>query len=73
MTSFVAHCVMSLSVAVVSFEATNGGSGVAIVISESGGPLVVVLVLSEAVDEEISVFVIATNVTARGLLTYYVQ
>ncbi len=58
---------MSLSVAVVSFD-TNGGSGVTIVISESAGPLVVVLVLSEAVVEEVTVFVIATGTTARGLL-----
>ena len=61
---------MSLSVAVVSFETTNRGSGVTIVISENEGPLVVVLVLSEAVDEAVSVFVIATPITARGLLTY---
>ena len=64
---------MSLSVAVVSFEATNGGSGVTIAISESEGPLVVVLVLSKAVGEAVSVFVIAANITARGLLTYYVH
>ena len=73
MTSFVAQYVMSLSVAVVSFETTNGGSGVTIAVSENAGPLVVVLVLSEAVDEEVSVFVIATPITARGLLTYYVH
>ena len=73
MTSFVAHCVMSLSVAVVSIETTSGGSGVTIAVSESAGPLVVVLVLSEAVDEEVSVFVIATPITARGLLIYYVH
>ena len=64
---------MSLSVAVISFEARNGGSGVTVVISESAGPLVIVLVLSEAVDEEVSVFVIATPITARGLLTFYVH
>ena len=58
---------MLLCVAMVSFE-TNGGSGVTIAVSESAGPLVVVLVLSKAVDEQVSVFVIATNMTARGLL-----
>ena len=57
---------MSLSVALVSFEST-GGSGVSIQVSESAGPLVVVLVLSEAVDEQVTVFVIATPITARGL------
>ena len=62
---------MSLSVAVVSFEA-NGGSGVTIAISESAGLLVVVLVFSQAVDETVSVFVIATPITARGLLTYII-
>ena len=64
---------MSLSVAVASFEITNGGSEVTIAISESEGPLVVVLVLSKAVDEQVSISVIATNITARGLLTYYVH
>ena len=64
---------MSLSVAVVSFETTSGGSGVTIAVSENAGPLVVVLLLSKAVDEEVSVFVIARNITARGLLTYYVH
>ena len=57
---------MLLSIAVVSFE-TNGGSGVTIVVWESAGSLLVVLVLSKAVDEQVSVFVIATNITARGL------
>ena len=57
---------MLLSVAVVSFEIT-GGSRVTIQVSESAGPLVVVLVLSEAVDEQVTVFVNATGITARGL------
>ena len=64
---------MSLSVAVVSFETIQGSGGVTIVVSESAGPLVVVLVLSEAVDDEVRVFVIATPITARGLMTYYVH
>ena len=53
----------------VSFE-TNGGSGATITISESAGPLEVVLVLSKPVDEEVTVFVIATDITATGLLDF---
>ena len=77
MISFVTHSPCHYNyyyVAVVSFEPiTNGGSGATIAVSESAGPLVIVLVLSKAVDEEVSVFVIATPITARGLLTYYVH
>ncbi len=51
----------------VSFE-TNGGSAVTIVIPERVGSLVVVLVLSEAVGEPVTVYVIAIDITARGLL-----
>ena len=51
----------------VSFKSTDG-PGSTIQVSESDGSLVVVLVLSKAVGEQVSVFVIATNITARGLL-----
>ena len=60
--------VLSLSAAVVSFDESTGGSGVAISVSEGIGTLEVVLVLSKAVGQEVSVFVITTEGSARGLL-----
>ena len=54
----------------VSFEST-GGSVSTIQVSESAGSLEVVLVLSKPVDQQVTVFVIATDGTATGLLNVF--
>ena len=54
----------------VSFEST-GGSDSTIQVSESAGSLQVVLVLSKPVDQQVTVFVIATDITATGLLNVF--
>lgn len=60
--------VLSLSAAVVSIDESTGAPGVAINISEGAGELEVVLVLSKAVGQEVSVFLLTTNGRAEGLL-----
>ena len=64
--SCVTNIFISLSTAMVSFESTDG-SGSTIQVTESDGSLEVVLVLSKPVNVEVTVFVVATNVTATGL------
>ena len=54
----------------VSFEST-GGSVSTIQVSESAGSLQVVLVLSKPVDQQVTVFVIASDITAAGLLNVF--
>ena len=50
----------------VSFELT-GESGSTIQVTESAGSLQVVLVLSKPVSTNVTIFVVATNITATGL------
>ena len=59
-------------IAVVSFESI-GGSDFTIQVSESNGSLQVVLVLNKPVDQQVTVFVIASNLTATGLLNLYIN
>ena len=54
----------------VSFEST-GRSVSTIQVSESAGSLQVVLVLSKPVDQQVTVFVIATDISAAGLLNVF--
>ena len=62
--------ILSLSAAVVSFDESTRGSGVATNVSKVAGTSEVVLVLSKAVDQEVSVFVLTTLTegSVRGLL-----
>ena len=62
--------ILSLSAAVVSFDESTRGSGVAINVSKVAGTSEVVLVLSKAVDQEVSVYVLTplTEGSVRGLL-----
>ena len=59
------------SIAVVSFEST-GGSGSTIQVTESDGSLEVDLIFSKPVDVNITVFLLATNITATGLHNTYI-
>ena len=57
----------NMYVAVVLFEST-GESNSAIQVLESTGSLQVVLVLSKAINQQVSVMVVSTGITATGLL-----
>ena len=60
-------CHLLIHTAVVSFDESTGGSEVAINVSEGAGKLEVVLVLSKAVGQAVSVFIIAMEGSAKGL------
>ena len=67
---FVTDVFISLPIAVVSFE-SDDGSGITLALTESDGSLEVVLVLSKPVGEAVTVNVVATAMTATGLLNVF--
>ena len=69
-TDYVTDGFISLPIAVVSFE-SDDGSGITLAVTESDGSLEVVLVLSKPVGEAVTVNVIATAMTATGLLNVF--
>ena len=54
----------------VSFE-SDDGSGITLAVTESDASLEVVLVLSKPVGEDVTVNVVATAMTATGLLNVF--
>ena len=54
----------------VSFEST-GGSDTTIQVLETAGSLQVVIVLSKPINQQVTVFVIATDISATGLLNVF--
>ena len=59
-----------ISAAVVSFK-LNGGSSYTVQVTENDGSLEVDIVLSKPVDQEVYISVLATGLTAIGLLTLF--
>ena len=70
LSHYVTDGFISLPIAVVSFE-SDDGSGIPLAVTESVGSLEVVLVLSKPVGEDFTVNVVATAMTATGLLNVF--
>ena len=69
-SNYVTDGFISLPIAVVSFE-SDDGSGITLAVTESDGSLEVVLVLSKPVGDDVTVNVVATAMTATGLLNVF--